>query len=178
MLRLCIEALSRPESRSGVEAVCITGPLMSRAEIQDLRTRSTGLPIRVKRCVRDTHGYFEAADLIVTMAGYNTVLEALRLKKRILVIPRIGPSAEQAIRTEILARSGLIRAVATGERNPEGVARRITQSLAADPPSTDLPNMDGLQTTVRHLKTLLSARQARNGVAGGSRVASIRSILP
>lgn len=170
-MKLCVDALRRLDPVLGIEAVCITGPLMGRDEIDDLRTQSSGLRLQVHRCVQQTQELFGAADLIVTMAGYNSVLEAVRMKKRTLLIPRTGPSAEQLIRSRILSDSGLVRTLAENERDPETLALRITESLAADPPTKTLPDMDGLSTVVRRLTDLLSVRQARIADASPRRAA-------
>ena len=105
------------------------------------------------------------------MAGYNSILEAVRMKKRTLVIPRTGPSAEQLIRSRILSDAGLARTLAENERDPETLALRITESLAAAPPTKTLPDMDGLSTVVRRLTDLLSVRQARIADASPRRAA-------
>lgn len=43
---------------------------------------------------------------VVGMAGYNTVAETLRSGRRLVVVPRTSPTAEQMIRAEALARRG------------------------------------------------------------------------
>ena len=48
-----------------------------------------------------------AADLVVSMGGYNTVCEILSLKKPSLIIPRESPRLEQLIRARVLQSAGL-----------------------------------------------------------------------
>lgn len=48
-----------------------------------------------------------AADLVVSMGGYNTVCEILSLKKPSLIIPRESPRLEQLIRARVLQSANL-----------------------------------------------------------------------
>jgi predicted glycosyltransferase len=161
MMKLCLDALGRLDGRSDLEVVCIAGPLMGRNQIRNLRALSARLPVRVLWCVEHAAAYFAQADLIVSMGGYNTLMEAIQLGKRILVLPRLGPSAEQRTRAEILSELGLVRAVPEANRTPAAVARVILESLEAEPPATELPSMNGLDTVVERLKDLLAARESR-----------------
>src|SRR5437762_12298828 len=70
----------------------------------ELVAEASGLPIRIVPYVDDSASCIAAADLVVCMAGYNTLAEVLYLKKKALVIPRSGPSAEQRMRAELFAR--------------------------------------------------------------------------
>ena len=49
-----------------------------------------------------------AADLVVSMGGYNSVCEILGYRKRAIVVPRSTPVREQRIRAEAMARLGLL----------------------------------------------------------------------
>jgi predicted glycosyltransferase len=158
MIRLCLDALSRMSEQRDLEVACITGPLMRRDEIQDLRARSAQLPVRVFWCVEQAPIYFETADLIVSMAGYNTLVEAIRLGKKVLVIPRRGPSAEQGMRAEVFSRLGVVRGVGARERSPDTMARLIETMLEADAPPPGLLDMGGLDEVVGRLGRLLAGR--------------------
>src|SRR2546429_938119 len=71
---------------------------MEGGQREHLRELANGLKVRVLVHVDDHLSYMNAADLVVTMAGYNTLYQLLRLRKKGLVIPRSGPSAEQQTR--------------------------------------------------------------------------------
>ena len=55
--------------------------------------------------------YMDAADVVVSMGGYNTICEILTLRKRAVVVPRTRPVQEQLIRAERMARLGLMRVI-------------------------------------------------------------------
>jgi predicted glycosyltransferase len=58
------------------------------------------------------------AERVVAMGGYNTTLEALSLRKPTLLVPRVRPRREQAIRAERLAALGLVDVLHPGPGRP------------------------------------------------------------
>jgi predicted glycosyltransferase len=66
------------------------------------------------------------------MAGYNTLSEVLQLRKKTLVVPRSGPSAEQRIRSALFAKRGLIDVLYPEDVTPESVATRLLTNLERD----------------------------------------------
>jgi predicted glycosyltransferase len=66
------------------------------------------------------------------MAGYNTLSEVMYLKKKALVVPRSGPSAEQRMRAKLLAQRGLIDVLDPLELSPEKLAQRLVEDLNRD----------------------------------------------
>lgn len=157
MARASIEAL-KLLARSSVEAIIITGPLMPPRQRQALVRQARGAPVRVLTCVDDSVSYLNAADLVVSMAGYNTLLEAIRLRKPVLVIPRQGPSAEQRMRAEVFSRLGLVRTIRSSELAPARLAQAILASLGAAPVHTSPLGTNGLAEVVGHLVCALEAR--------------------
>jgi predicted glycosyltransferase len=83
----------------------------------------------------------EAADLVITMAGYNSICEILTLKKKALVIPREGPRAEQRMRSRIFAERGIVDVLYANELFPGKLAARIVEKLT-DSSVQDEPGID------------------------------------
>ncbi len=158
MMESCMAAVRLMASEMNLHALFITGPLMDRQHREDLTKQSLGLPIQVISHVTDPLSYMNAADLVLTMAGYNSLIEAIHLRKKTLVIPRQGPSAEQRLRTEIFARLGLVQAVDPRRATPPDLARCIVESLNAGAVAKPLLPMDGLENTVRRMTSLLARR--------------------
>jgi predicted glycosyltransferase len=52
-----------------------------------------------------------AADVVISMAGYNSICELLTLGKKSIVVPRVRPVEEQKIRAERLAAFRAFRVV-------------------------------------------------------------------
>jgi predicted glycosyltransferase len=99
---------------------------------RELAAEARGLPIRIVPYVDDSLSCIAAADLVVCMAGYNTLSEVLYLKKKALVVPRSGPSAEQTMRAGLLSLRGLIDVLKPTELSPDIMANRLVQNLDAD----------------------------------------------
>lgn len=154
LMRACIEAFQLLGEGFPFEAIVITGPLMDGEQRESLRRQAEGLPVRVLRDVEDNLSYMNAADVVVTMAGYNTLMEAIRIRKKILVVPREGPSAEQRIRAQVLCRLGLVQAISPEQLSPSLLAQAIQNLDACPLPPISLP-MDGLTNAVRHSLRLL-----------------------
>ena len=92
-------------------SVIVTGPLMAAKKQalieQAFPSTSSGaaLPnVSLRQFIPNLPAYIAAADLVVSMAGYNTVCETLSLNKRAVLIPRMRVRAEQRMRAERLAR--------------------------------------------------------------------------
>lgn len=155
MMRTCMEAFQRLGAAVPYEAIVIAGPLMEDEQREWLRKQAEGLPVRVLRYAEDHLGFLNAADLVISMAGYNTLLEAVRLRKRVLVVPREGPSVEQRIRAEMFSRLGLVHAIPPEELSPSVLAQAIGRNLDTRPVPLLPLNMDGLSNVVRDMMRLL-----------------------
>jgi len=123
----------------------------------ELVAEASGLPIRIVPYVDDSASCIAAADLVVCMAGYNTLAEVLYLKKKALVIPRSGPSAEQTTRARLLVSRHLIDVLYPANLSPETLAERLQEDLKrSDYPLSEgtLP-MDGATRAADRLVELL-----------------------
>ena len=105
---------------------------------QELEAASQRLPVRLVQYLDDSLSAIAASDLTVCMAGYNTLAEALKWKKKVLAIPRVGPSAEQRLRVGLFKERGLIDVLYPEELSGEKLAERITKDLER----TDYPASD------------------------------------
>ncbi|AFZ44693.1 Glycosyltransferase 28 domain protein [Halothece sp. PCC 7418] len=79
----------------------------------------------------DLASYMSAADLVISMGGYNTVSEILSLQKRAVVVPRIEPVAEQWIRAQRLAELGLLSVLHPQQLTPLRLAQAMAKELSA-----------------------------------------------
>lgn len=176
MMRLSIEALGHVASRIGVDVTVVTGPFMPQQHRAELAALFEHCPGRMLWCIDRLPELLEGADLVITMAGYNTLMEVIGLGKRPLVIPRAGPSAEQRMRAEVFSRRGLVRMAEDHELSPSALADVVLECLDAPPPAGTLPGMDGVAVAAGRLKALLTeARPDRHSSStrAASRPASI-----
>jgi predicted glycosyltransferase len=170
LMAAAAEALARLASLRSLRAILLTGPLMGERRRQALRRRIAGLPIEVWWQVEDQPALLGAADLVVSMAGYNTMTEAVMQRRRLVVAPRGGPSAEQMLRATAFDRRGLVTMLPPGELSAARLATLIDHHLERPlPPVAGRPRMDGLQEVVRELRALLPAAAATGRAAHAAR---------
>jgi len=122
-----------------------TGPFLHQDQYELLRRKAAGAPVRVIRDARDSIHLMQRADVVVSMAGYNTVSEILRFRKPAIVIPRPGPSAEQTIRTRIMSALGLFGTIHPRDLTGEALAEMLVAKLndASGPSPAGTPPLDG-----------------------------------
>ena len=140
--------------------VIIAGPFMPDEAYEDLRRRARGLSVRVHRSVTNVPTYLAAADLVVSMAGYNTTVEILRSGRPGLLIPRRGPSAEQRLRAELFAARGWARWLDPEFLDADAVAGAVVQALAetVEPGNAPGPDLSGSVVAAAALIGLLDER--------------------
>ncbi len=144
--------------RPAFHSLVVTGPLMPRGKRALLRRMAQGQDVTLLEFTPDLPSYIQAADLVVSMAGYNTVCELLSLGKRALLIPRDRVRAEQRIRAHQMALQGLAQVLLPNELTPARLLRAIQQELAAPPPQITLA-LDGLERVSQAIQELLDGRE-------------------
>ncbi|WDT77997.1 MAG: glycosyltransferase (plasmid) [Candidatus Manganitrophus sp.] len=113
-----------------VRSLIICGPEMPEAQRKQLFEMAAGWPsVQITEFTNDLMSYMEAADVVLSMAGYNTVCEILSLKKRAIVVPRVHPVKEQLLRAERMARLGLLRSVHPDRLTPQSLAGVLLEEL-------------------------------------------------
>jgi predicted glycosyltransferase len=153
MMSMCIAAIHLMSREYKLDCVLICGPLMDGAERESVEKKAAGLPIIVIPYVDKPLDYMLTADLVIGMAGYNTIVEAVALGKKMLVIPRSGPSAEQSMRADIFAAKGYLTSWRLEGSSPKLLAEAIWRSLESEGPARGKPDLNGLATVVAELRT-------------------------
>lgn len=77
----------------------------------------------------DILSMMSASDVVVSMAGYNTVSEILSLNKPAVIIPRIKPTLEQLMRAEGMRRLGLLNVIHPYEMTAEKMLTTLDKCL-------------------------------------------------
>ncbi|VEP11482.1 putative glycosyl transferase [Hyella patelloides LEGE 07179] len=103
--------------------------------------------------------YMQAANVIVSMAGYNTITEILSLGKKALVIPRCKPSHEQIIRASRMHKLGLLTAIDPNSIITDNLAEAINKRLNNSHQVSAILNFDGLLNIQQEIISLLSKEQ-------------------
>jgi predicted glycosyltransferase len=163
MMSTLIEALPKVLESQPCTVAVITGPFMSVELIADLERRAGRLPIQMLESVTDSTSYISAADLVISMAGYNTSVEILRTKTPAILIPRAGPSAEQRTRARLFSEKHWADMIDPDELTPGNLAECISSHLLHPngmKPSA-LPNLNGAAVAAKHTLAVLVSKKER-----------------
>jgi predicted glycosyltransferase len=135
ILSASVDALKRLSRRRRIKSVIVGGPELSQRSVRQIRIASESCPgVRVFDFLDDMISYMNAADVVVSMAGYNTVCELLTLGKKSVLVPRVTPVEEQKIRAERLARVPFLRTILPNELSATRLAQAIEEQLQAAEP--------------------------------------------
>ncbi len=136
-LLLATAAMLALPKMTGWRAVLVAGPMASPIAVGRLRNATHNLPdVVVEREVGDMPGLLEAADVVIAMAGFNTVCQVVALGKRAVVVPR--RHNEQELRASLFAARGIFRTIPWPELEPVRLAAEARAALAGPGPEGHL----------------------------------------
>lgn len=146
----------------------ITGPMMPGAHQSHLEQVAHTAGLDLHRFVPRLHRWYQGADAVVCMGGYNTISQTLSAGTRVLCVPRVHPRREQFVRAHALADRGLLRLLHPDGLNPARLRREIETSLSV--PRDELQQrirstmeFDGAETAAHRLLALARTSQGRPG---------------
>ena len=140
------------------KSIIITGPFMPKAKTEELENRARMHGIKAMAFNPRLEDLIAAADMVISMGGYNTICEILTHQTPALIIPRETPRKEQLIRATQLKAEGLLDYIPFGEVTPQLLRERII-SLFADRQqyrekmkNFHLSGLDAMQARLAHFK--------------------------
>jgi predicted glycosyltransferase len=153
----------------------VTGPFMDEAEAAALNELAAPLVgrglVELATFVPALAGTLARADVVVAMAGYNTVCEILSFRRAAVLVPRVRPRQEQLLRAEALARRGLVRMIHPDKLEPGRLLETVVEVMAHPSRPHRPVDLGGLQNAAHELELLV-----RDTAAGRlDAVASARS---
>lgn len=154
IIKTYLEMVARHGNGKPLHSVVITGPLMPQYKRKALARAARDLDVTFIEFTPDLTSYMAAADLVISMAGYNTVCEILSLQKRALLIPRSHVRAEQRLRAQRLAQTNQVHLLQPEELTPARLAAEVGTLLTSQPPQNRLP-MNGLKRISTEIANLL-----------------------
>ena len=132
LLETYISALEYMPVDYHIRSLIICGPGLPQPQKELIDRASAKYPhVMVHEFTDDMISYMNAADVVISMGGYNTICEILSLKKRAIVIPRVKPVKEQWIRSERMSRLGLFKAIHPDHLTPQGLFHALEDELNA-----------------------------------------------
>ncbi len=120
--------------RPRFESRIVLGPDFPREHLWEV-SDATSLGVRVDRFVQNLPAIMAEADLVLSMAGYNTTCEIESLGKRCVMVPRVWPRQEQWIRARRQERMGRAQVVLPSDLSPERLWRAVRRALGRPAPS-------------------------------------------
>lgn len=139
-------------------AMLVTGPFLEEGLHRSLAAQAGRLPgLQIVRFVTNMLSLIAGSDLVVTMGGYNSVVEALAARRPMVIAPRVEPRREQLIRAQLLEGHGLARVARLDLGGAGSLASAIDSQLAAGPPSEPAwraVDLGGAERAARHLLAL------------------------
>jgi len=146
------------------DSIVIPGPLMSMTKRRQLQAyRSMGLPFTLLDSTNNMFSYLNAADLVISKGGYNSICEILSLNKRAIIVPHTKPRVEQLIRAGRLAVRGLVEMIHPQKLTASTLLKKIQEGLEprerVSPEETGL-NMNGALNASQAIERLLGTNAA------------------
>jgi len=127
-----------------------TGPYMSRQDFEHIKGHS-GNGISVSRFTDDFLSYLIAADLSVSMGGYNTCMNIIATKVPAMVLPFSG-DREQGIRVDRLERLGILKQLNGPDLEHQRLSTLMEESISRKPSGSVSIDMNGALNTARWIE--------------------------
>lgn len=140
----------------GHRGVLVTGPHMPKQDRELVaRLALTRPDIRVHDFVTDSTALVRGAAALVGMGGYNTVCEAMAMDTPMLIVPRVGPRAEQLVRAVALARRGVADIMLPRDLHPAALAGWLDRAVCTRAERSAFVDLDGLARVPELLAALI-----------------------
>lgn len=165
--------------RQPFDCLLVGGPLMNEEQRRKLKLLvPSGAALRFEDSVDDLVDYVAAADVVISMGGYNSVCEILSFGRPAIVIPRVQPRKEQLMRARILSRRGLAELIHPDELTPRRLLETIDELLAHPVRASSSLRLDGLRRVDAELEQVLgwSAERLLVERARAARATAERSV--
>ena len=156
LLESAIRAFKKFSDDRSARLFVYTGPYVAEHDFRALKSLA-GPKIKIEKFTSDFLSYLAAADLSVSMGGYNTSMNLLACGVPALVWP-FGLNQEQRLRARRLAERGALKMLKDDDLQPDRLSRIMLQTLSeAHPGKLDI-DLDGAANTARWLENWFAQR--------------------
>jgi predicted glycosyltransferase len=156
LIRTYLHGLAELPRSTALQTTVVFGPQMSRTHSEELLKQFGYLAdVSFLDFEADLAQRYAAADVVVSLAGYNTVCELLSFAHRAILVPRAEPVQEQLIRARLLAAKGYFDLIEPEDLKPEILIRRVLSALKPTPTVVPPLDLDGLPRVVGRTAELL-----------------------
>jgi predicted glycosyltransferase len=160
LIETYLDGLAALPRSVALETTVVFGPQMADAARDRLRHRFGAMAdVALRDFEPDLASRYAAADVVVSMAGYNTVCELLSCALRAVLVPRSKPVAEQLLRARLMAARGLFDLIEPDELRPDRLLAAVMAALKRPPVSCPI-DLDGLPRIHDRVRELLAGSDA------------------
>ncbi len=162
LLGAVLDAHARLAESRQLRLCVFTGPFMAEEDFSALANKAASVPgVQLARFTTEFLSFLAAADLSISMAGYNTCMNILAARVPSLVWP-FGQNREQRLRVQKLAPLGGITLLNQEDLEPSRLAVLIGKALKAGRDSVAPPvNLAGAEETARWLEHWCGQEEGR-----------------
>jgi len=153
LLEAAVEAAGRSNWAGRLHLRVFGGPFMADGAYARLAARATER-IHVARFTPHFLDHLAAADLSISMAGYNTCMNILAAEVPALVWP-FAQNREQHLRAERLSRMGALELIEDGDLQGERLASMMQQMLSRRRRPASVVDLDGARHTAEWMTDCL-----------------------
>jgi predicted glycosyltransferase len=159
LISTCLAGLAQTPAAQRARTHVVFGPEMPQSCREALEATARSLAnVSTQTFCDDMMSLIDAADVALTMGGYNTVCELLTSGKRAVIVPRTAPGHEQLLRAERMAAHGLLRMLHPDAATPAALMHAVQDQLEAQARGDALPrlkSMHGLGHVAQALRALM-----------------------
>ena len=156
LLTSVIDACELLRERLPLRLELFSGPFMDSEEYKKLSAHS-GPGFRIRRYTKRFLDYLSAADLSISLAGYNTCMNLLATKVPALVFP-YWRQQEQPMRADKIKKYLPMKVLNETEMQPASLSRHIAQMFQQNRIADGVPiDLDGAANAARFLNQLVSS---------------------
>jgi predicted glycosyltransferase len=153
LLTSVIDACELLRERLPLRLEVFSGPFMDSEEYKKLSARSAP-GFRIRRYTKRFLDYLSAADLSISLAGYNTCMNLLVTKVPALVFP-YWRQQEQPMRADKIKKYLPMKVLKEAEMQPASLSRHIAQMFQQNRIVDGVPiDLDGAANAARFLKQM------------------------
>jgi predicted glycosyltransferase len=157
MIETYLEGLKNFKFDFPAASKIVFGPQMPENVRENLLSRFGDLPdTEFSDFEADLTELYAESDLVVSMAGYNTVCELLSFGKKAVLIPRSEPVQEQLIRARLLENLGIFEMLEPENLSPENLVNKISSAFYNQTSAHNFLEMDGLPRINERVENLLA----------------------
>lgn len=161
MIEAYLEGLASLPRNVALRTTVVFGPQMSESARVGVRERYGYLAdVTFSDFEPDLTRLYSESDIVVSMAGYNTVCELLSFGQHAILVPRAEPVQEQLIRARLLAAQGLFDLVEPQDLNPLTLISKVLAALKPVEVARTSFDLDGLPRIRARMRALLCEEEA------------------